>query len=104
MTAAESNNLASSLHALADAIKKQNGNSISLEEFHRLSLGMTDLLATLKERCPTQAKEIVANTQDIDAAFSRIRKIEHKLTGLLVLSSLITPVITAILINFFVGK
>jgi len=76
---------------------------MSLDPITELTLKVTELLAMLHERCPQHAKEITGNSEDIDAAFSRIRKLERGQTGLLALAGLISPVLTAILIKYVVG-
>ena len=46
------------------------------DAIQELTLRVVELIAMLKERCPQHAKDIEKNANDIDHAFSRIRKDE----------------------------
>jgi len=89
------------LRKMLGILQVQTQNIVTTETFHKMEQKLSTLLAALQERCPQHKTEIDDTRKDVDQAFDRIRKLEMKLAGLLVLSSLITPVITAILIKFF---
>ena len=72
------------------------------ETGHAIEIRLVELLARLEERCPQHAKEIMGVVKDIDAAFSRIRKLERFQTALLAIAGVGSPVLTALLIEFVV--
>ena len=63
---------------------------------------LIDLLGRLKERCPQHAKDIEKNAKDIDAAFSNIRKLENKISRLMLLEGLALSMLGALLVKTFV--
>ncbi len=71
-------------------------------EVNRIELLLTRLIAALEERCPQRQKMIDVQGEELDAAFSRIRKLEAKVTQLTVISAIVTPILTAALVQFFV--
>ena len=69
---------------LVSHLKAQKDNGVSPADFQRLVVDLASLVAELKVRCPQQGKEIEANREDIDQAFSRIRKVEQALQASLI--------------------
>jgi len=75
---------------------------MSEADVNKIELLLNRLIAALEERCPQRQRIIEAQGEDLDEAFSRIRNLESKVTRLTVVSALVTPIITAALIQFFV--
>ncbi|MDR1921531.1 MAG: hypothetical protein LBS31_07300 [Candidatus Adiutrix sp.] len=71
-------------------------------EIRSLLLQLVELNAALRERCPHHAAKLEEHENDINGAFKAIRKLTQDVTRLTVISALLMPVITAVLVKYFV--
>ena len=75
---------------------------VTEETGHAIEIRLVALLARLEERCPQHSKEIRSVVKDVDAAFSRIRKLEKFQAAWLAIAGVVSPVLTAVLIKYVV--
>jgi len=72
------------------------------QAIHELTIKVVELISMLRERCPQHSKEIEHNFKDINAAFSRIRKLEKFQAALLAIAAIIAPILTTLLNKYVV--
>lgn len=75
---------------------------MSEEQINEIKLLITEIKALHKYRCPNNEEKLAEAREDIDAAHSKIRKLEIKAAVFALVVSLLTPVITAILVKALV--
>ena len=72
------------------------------EQLHELKLLIAEIKALHKYRCPGNEEKLREARDDIDAAHSKIRKLEIKAAVFALIVSLLTPAITGILVKALV--
>lgn len=73
------------------------------DQVNRIERLLTELMATLKERCPARQKQIDENAADIDLVFDKVREVKETLARWSIFSTLATAALTAVVVKFFAG-